>query len=878
MKHAAFSLLAITLLAATAHAADDSAANAYFDGLDALSAGRYADADKALTQAVTLDAENAAYYQARGVARTLGENFAAAITDFEKAGRLAPAKDWETSAWLATASKMDGHPEVTFTPGSAPRADTEYAIALSDLGQNYWQSRYQGSYYDKSLRQAVTTKAPYKGDFPKVTAFYVQRHLGVAGASAKTLLARIQSSMSAGKYLEALQALQPVLTANSGDPDLLAAKAQILLALEDLEGARSQYTDLLTRRISASAYLGRAKAAAKMGDPYRAARDLAQAAQLDPAATTAAQKEIAPLLSVAPANPQTLWDKLETQCQAAPPVPAAQFNETAAALVRAMGALRIRYDERYQDRLAKLEADLRAGPNDPARMIALARFLRDESGVLGERVGPRAEPRPYRAQSPADLQHDLDRADQLVETALRDHPDNLAALTLKAHFKIQAKQYDEAQAIVTKALAIQGNDPDLLEVLASLLQIQAARHIYAAGNLRELKTWWETSFMESPPVTYKFTRFPSQAELAEAAAEERRAAALCKLAEERLAQAVEGAGPTPLGWYYRATLLRVRGDSAGAKEAMTKAVTMQPDFQQAWYQLASLYTDLRDADGAIAARARAYNLAQTTAVAELNALWFKIPHGQLKAGRETVAAGVKIDPADPRLPGYLAVIDEATEKPADALAHYRMAQALSDANLALHGTHFSSFPPGRAFAPTVPLAAEDAAFPAAIRLRLAALLLDQNKCADATAAFADISAALAAFPATDSKRPPADALLPNPEPREATVPLAESIGFLQIRAAAGSAYARWAAAQRTPQDADLAAKTYRRLLIGYAMTTESLDALKAIADLGLAELYVQSGQFPQASAALASTPAVPQDFWQEMRRTEAAVRGGQGTP
>ena len=876
MKHAILSLLAIALLAATARAPDDAAANAYFDGLDALSAGRYADADKALTQAVTLDAENAAYYQARGVARTLGENFTAALTDFQKAGRLAPTRDWETSAWSATASKMDGHPEVTFTPGSAPRTDTEYAIALSDLGQNYWQSRYQGSYYDKVLKKAVTTKEPYKGDFAKVTAFYVQRHRAVAGGSAQTLLSRIQASMSAGRYLEALQSLQPVLTTNAGDPDLLAAKAQILLALDDLEGARGQFTDLLTRRIAASAYVGRAKAAAKMGDPYRAARDLAQAAQLDPAAATAAQKEIAPLLSVTLANPQTLWDKLETQCEAVPPVSAAQLNETAVALIRAMAALRIRYDERYQDRLAKLEADLRARPNDPAPMIALGRFLRDESGVLEERVGPRAEPRPYRTQSAADLKRDLDRANQLVETALRDHPDNLAALTLKAHFKIQDKQYDEAQALVNKALAIKGDDPDLLEVLASLLQIQAARHIYAAGNLREPKTWWETSFMESPPVTYKFTRFPSQAELAEAAAEERRAAALSKLAEERLAQAIEGAGPTPLGWYYRATLLRVRGDSAAAKEAMTKAVTMKPDFEQAWYQLAGLYTDLRDADGAIAARAKAYNLAQTTAAAELNALWFKIPHGQLKAARDTVAAGVKLDPADPRLPGYLAVIDEATEKPADALAHYRMAQALSDANLALHGTRFSpAASPGKS---GLPLAAEDAAFPAAIRLRIATLLLDQNKCADATAVFADISAALAAFPATDSKRPPADALLPNPEPREATVPLAESIGFLQIRAAAGSAYARWAAAQRAPQDADLAAKTYRRLLISYAMTTESLDALKAIADLGLAELYVHSGQFPQASAALASTPAVPQDFWQEMRRTEAAVRGAQTTP
>ena len=51
-----------------------------------------------------------------------------------------------------------------------------------------------------------------------------------------------------------------------------------------------------------------------------------------------------------------------------------------------------------------------------------------------------------------------------------------------------------------------------------------------------------------------------------------------------------------------------------------------------------------------------------------------------------------------------------------------------------------------------------------------------------------------------------------------------------------------------------------------------LDALKAIADLGMAELYLNRGQFAEAEAAMKDTPAVPQDFWQEMRRTESAIR------
>jgi len=41
----------------------------------------------------------------------------------------------------------------------------------------------------------------------------------------------------------------------------------------------------------------------------------------------------------------------------------------------------------------------------------------------------------------------------------------------------------------------------------------------------------------------------------------------------------------------------------------------------------------------------------------------------------------------------------------------------------------------------------------------------------------------------------------------------------------------------------------------------------------LAELFVQSRELSQATEALTTTPAVPQDLWQEMRRTEAAARG-----
>jgi tetratricopeptide (TPR) repeat protein len=300
---------------------------------------------------------------------------------------------------------------------------------------------------------------------------------------------------------------------------------------------------------------------------------------------------------------------------------------------------------------------------------------------------------------------------------------------------------------------------------------------------------------------------------------------------------------------------------------MTNAVRMKPDFEQAWRELSVICTHLMDSQGATAARAMAYNLAQTTVAAELKAMWFKIPHTQFKSGREAAAEGLKRDPADPRLAAYLAVIDEATEKPDDALVHYRMAEALGDALLELHGTRFG--PPAKnGLAPS----ADDAGFAAAVRLRIGAILLDQGKAAEAAEEFAAVVAMMDAMPDSASKTALAAAMLPPAAATAGLVPLAESVGTLRIRAAAGAAYAKWAAAAKDPQEPALAGKTYRRMLVDYEFRGEKAESLKAIADLGMAELYLHRGQFAEAEAAMKDTPAVPQDFWQEMRRTEAAVR------
>jgi tetratricopeptide (TPR) repeat protein len=849
--------------APSAPAANAEAVGAYLDGLDALAAGRYADAEKSFAKAIAADEENASYYQARGVARALAQNLDGAISDLQRAQRLGDAANWETKAWIGVVSKMNGHPESGFSPGLAPRTSADYGLALSDMSQNYWSSTNNHNYYDKSARKMVETTGAFTGDFPRVAEFYVGQHRTAGGGDAKIALGRVQAKLTAGQPLDALQTVRPLLAANPGDPDLLSAEAQALLALGDVADARAVFTDALTRRQTAADYIGRARAAAVQGDSARVAKDVAEAAKLDPSASREGKGIQA--AATGPADPKLLRAELEIKARA--DVAADDLAKSALALLRSEGAVRLRYDERYQDRLAVLEAALRAKPDDPDRQVAVARFLREESDVLTEQVGPRAEPVKYRVQSEADLAHDIDRAWKLVEAALKGHPKHVGALAMKAQMLIAENRYDEAQAVVAQALAIKADDPNLLEALAGLLRIQAARRISEAGNLKQIKSWSYTDFNLDPPIEYTWWRLPNKQELAQAAALEQQASQISKLAEQQLEKAAKNAGQTAEGFYYLAVLHRARGDEAAAKVELTKAVAMKPDFEKAWYDLSAVCTHLMDSPGAMHARAMAVNLSQTTAAAELKALWYDIPHTKFKTAREAVAAGLQRDPADPRLPAYLAVIDEATEKSDDALTHYRMAKALSDAVLAWHGTPFAP-PAAGSLGPW----AEDAGFAAAVRLRIGAILLDQGKADEAAREFAAVVAVMDAMPEAAAKMSLDTAMLPPTEPASGTVPLPESVATLRIRAAAGEAYARWAAAGKNAQESALAAKTYRRMMITYDFRGEKPESLKAIADLGMAELYLHRGQFAEASVAMKDTPAVPQDFWQEMRRTESDIR------
>jgi Tfp pilus assembly protein PilF len=839
---------------------------AYLDGLDALAAGKYAAAADAFSKVIDADEENPAGHLARGVARTLNQQFREAAADFRRANRLAGSRaDWEYRGWGTIADILAGDLQSSFAPGIAPSVDRDYALALSEMQSTYISSLRTGSYWDRKTNKEVKTAGPYTGEFARVAQFFVERHRAVTGNASRLMLTRVQTRMKDGDYRGALDTLRPLLAASPDDPALLLAQAQALLALGDYATARRLFTQVLVvQPHSTETLAGRAVAAALGGDAVRVSRDLQLLRRLDARAAADAEQKVSRALLAAHAtgNPQSLWSTLEADARRG--VAPAQLAATAQSLVYALAPLRQRNDERYQDRRNTLEEALQAAPDDPDRMIALARFLFDETSLLYEHIEPRSDPVWYRTQSEAARRGDLKTIEDLVGRALARDPNHLGALTLKAHLLFDANQFADSEALVRQALKIKADDPQLLDLLANLLYVAAARRAAAATDLRTIRQWSERRFDTYPPTDWLYTRAPSAEELARAEALDREAQRLTEFAQEQIAKAAKAAAGTPMGFFLGANLSRLRRDLPAAREGMMQAVKLDPSYEKAWFQLAGINTELHLGDEATLARSRALNITQTTAAPWLVAAWFKIPRTQFKTARENLVQAITFDPADPRIPAYLGVIDAASDKPADAFAHFRMAVALADVRLRAHGW---TVPPPATLAP---LDAAELALPIILRTRAGAMALVQNRPDLAEVDFRTALALAATFSEDAAKTPIPAALLPNPELPEGVVPLAETPASLRIRAQAGLDYAAWAR-NRSPEDAALAGRTYNRLVASHTLQFENLDPLQGLAALGLAQLYMKSGEPDKAGAALKGGHGVPQPFFQELRQLQTTL-------
>ena len=163
---------------------------------------------------------------------------------------------------------------------------------------------------------------------------------------------------------------------------------------------------------------------------------------------------------------------------------------------------------------------------------------------------------------------------------------------------------------------------------------------------------------------------------------------MIKLGVRCLESAAKMHAGTAEGAFCQGVLERRKGDLGAARKSLEESVRLKPDFEDAWFQLASLYARLGLPDKVVEARATANNLVQTTAAPYLVQSWGQIASTRWKSAKETLHHATELDAADARIPAYLAVIAQAQDKPAEAVAYFRAALALEEARARLSGTTF----------------------------------------------------------------------------------------------------------------------------------------------------------------------------------------------
>ena len=865
----------------------------YLAGLDALSAGKWADAAAAFTKAADADEDNAEYLTARGVARALAQQPADAIKDLQRSMRM--RDDWETKLWLGAAFNMNGDAAsganfiVHGPPGSNgvpkdTKADHDYSLYVYTMSHNYWAARTHGKYTDSKTNKTMTTEDIASADFPKAGGLFAARRQAAAPPQlAGDLLDRAKANIANQKCAAALKDLNSLLAASPEDDGLLLLHATCLLALGDYAGSRSEYTRVLADQPTlAAGYVGRSMAAAHLADGARANSDLTIAEKLGGENLKSARQQVdAALAGDKPADPADALAQLDKSVRAGEGE--GRLVELALAVNQAVNGRRLRYDEIYQDRLRVLDEALRAAPKNPDRLADLADFLFAESNPPFEQVEPRSWPIYYRyvPQGTPKLgpmgeilptppvqrtAREVARASGLADEALKANPEHVRSLGIKGTILNSQGEYGQAKDVLDKAVGLKPDDYKLLRE-RSVAEQGIAREDELAANALEMPKINTVNNGNGTSTTT--TTYPSQADLARAAELHREAKIAHQQAVDDMAKVMKLTDGTAMGSYYQGLTDYAYHNVAQAKADFQQAVKLDPKLRDAWEQLARMNLELNLPEEWAAAREGMLGPIQTTAAPWLTVARERIGKTQFKGSREAVAEATKIDASDPRAQVYAGVIDAANDKSDEAMARYHIALALEEARNQLHGRSFAA-----PQADSLPLTPEDIGLTLALRNNVGALLLAQGQAERAGKLFQANVDFLSTLPPENLATPVPQAMLPSTTANVTMVPQPITYAILKIRAQGGLDCVNWTRKYNDPKDVALAAATYKRLIADANIDTSNPVVMQAVISLALAELEVSKGNSAHALELLKNEGATPQSLWQEMRRTEDAARKG----
>ncbi len=693
-------------------------------GLDALERGEFAAAVKALTQALESDDENAELHLALGVAHTFAEQFDLAFRHLDRSDRLAGGRK-EVRLWKAVVVAMRGDlfADTEIYPAATRDA---YETALREMSRRYGDPAFREKRLNERVPNAEAVRAAERRRFRELAAGFVGKIKPARPDLSGALRERGIAAYRRGDFAAAYDDLRHALAAAPDDLDALFCLAGCKLELACPEGARADYTRCLTARHDwREAYLGRALAQASLGRPDQARADFDVARRLGEVGDTEAA--VTKRLAALPRAPTASLEGLFAAAKRGE-----ELGDFAAALVLSTEARRLRGDESYQDRLRVL----REG-DDPAELGAF--LYTHATTTLTEWVEPRSQPKPLRPQDPA---RELAEAEAVLDRALQRSADDVKALAFKAACLIARQDWEGARGKLEAALERSPDDPVVLGLVAQVIDHAAQVNAAAAADLRSTKCWSD--------YWYIYYRWPSQAELQQAAAYAAEARRLWEKARAALVAAAESQEGRPRGPYYAARVAAWDGDLAAARAGLEEAVRLDPSFLEAWTELAVVRGRLGDGKGAYAAQFEAANLTHTTATPMLKLAWIEIARTAFKSAGEALDRAA-LDAADYRVAAYRGALAAAKGDAEAAWAWYRSAAAINEAAARLRGVLLSGS--------ETRLTAEEAAPAIALGHRAGKLRLQEDP-AHAVRILAAAAALLERVPVEQRYRPVPAGMLP----------------------------------------------------------------------------------------------------------------------
>ncbi|HEY7130450.1 MAG TPA: hypothetical protein VH332_12290, partial [Nitrospira sp.] len=562
-------LLVLPLLFVMAHllwpgpspaAVSSDAAAPYIDGLDALNEGRWPEAAAAFTKALDAAGDNADIVLARGVADILAEDFSRALKDLDRAKRLG-YRGREPDLWIYVAEAMSGiiavpdhalgggprgqrsdTPVIVSIPGHVAQGKDDYttdygSFMVYRLGMEYQKYRLPDRFGGRNDPAGVKSPSMQQAMLQAGQLFAEKNYRRPELASVSVSRAK-QTTGKAGSG--SMAHVERALAGNPGDPDAHYQAGKAWLDAGRPASARKEMTIALTQKTDfAEAYLGRATAAARLGDGNRMAADLDVYKKGGWLSTRSSRNAVEDELGSyrAKGSPDSEFRELLNMARAGKAME--QLAEAAMKIHRIMAPQRLRYDEIYQDRLRTLEDAVRGAPKNPDKLVELSAYQIDEADNRGEKVEPRRALQPYRFQESSEKE--LRQAIQAAERALGINAKHVGAMMQKALALTALKHYDTADKLADQALNLSGNNSDALRLYAKFRAMRANQMSNEAWGLRQERCSSSSHDETRSDGVYAVTTTtcypPSQADLQRAAQLEAMAAELRRRARAALEKA-----------------------------------------------------------------------------------------------------------------------------------------------------------------------------------------------------------------------------------------------------------------------------------------------------------------------------------------------------